>query len=264
MIAWSKYQFAPLDNTNYFDWVYAQRMDLTKKKLWAVTDGSEPKLLGSPNSNAVKGWVRRDEEALATIVSNILPSQYHLTQNATSTKEAWDNIKSYHTTEGLGSIVAMWRQLIRLKKAGEEIHMRDHIGDIQMIIDKLKALGKTCTDRLAIAFIMESLPHLYNNLIVALDNNPQHTDLSYVISHILNEETHQSKEKTESPDHLALASNFSRSHLPIDHSTIICHGCGQKGHFKNECGTFPFNQITMLTTSMAALAIGSYDEEIVL
>ncbi|KAK0240956.1 hypothetical protein EDD85DRAFT_764541 [Armillaria nabsnona] len=79
MAAQSKYQFAPLDNTNYFDWVYAQRMDLTKKKLSAVTDGSKPKPLGSPNSNTVKGWVRRDEEALATIVSNILPSQYHLT-----------------------------------------------------------------------------------------------------------------------------------------------------------------------------------------
>ncbi len=47
----------------------------------------------------------------------------------------------------------MWRQLIRLKKAWEEIHMKDHIRDIQMIIDKLKALGEMCTDGLAITFL---------------------------------------------------------------------------------------------------------------
>ncbi|KAK0209804.1 hypothetical protein IW262DRAFT_1228467, partial [Armillaria fumosa] len=84
-----------------------------------IVSGDEPKPLGSPNHVTVKAWVRKDEEALASIVGNIDKSQYHLTCPAKTSKMAWDAIERYHTTSGLGSIVATWRQLFRMKKAGE-------------------------------------------------------------------------------------------------------------------------------------------------
>ncbi|SJK97842.1 uncharacterized protein ARMOST_01097 [Armillaria ostoyae] len=260
----SKYDVEKLDNTNYYDWAYAQKLQLIKKRLWDTVNGNDTKPLGSPNHVTVKAWVRKDEEALATIVGNVHKSQYHLTRPATTSKMAWDALEQYHTTTGLGSIVATWRQLFRMKKAEEGVSLRDHIGMIQSTVDKLKSLGEDCSDRQVIAIIMETLPSSYESLIIALDSHPSHNKLEYVISRIFNEEVRQKEEH----DHATAISSSSMAsdqallasarRAPIDRSTITCHTCGQKGHFKNECGTFPFNQIPATANANMAQALSAY------
>ncbi len=202
----------PLNNINYYDWSYAQKIMLIRKQFWGIVSGDEPKPLGSLNHVTVKAWVRKDKEALASIVGNVDKSQYHLTCPAKSSKMAWDAIECHHTTSGLGSIVAMWRQLFRMKKAGDDMTMWEHIGIIQSTIDKLKSLGEECSDCQVITIIMEPLPVSYKNLIIAPDSHPDHNKLDYIISCIFNEETHQKEEHDHS---LITSSSSSASDLAL-------------------------------------------------
>lgn len=236
-----------LNNQNCHNWSYAQQMELTKKKVWSVVNGDEPKPLGSPNHVTVKAWVKKDEEALAVIVSNIEPSQYHLTRTASTSKMAWDNIIAYHMASGLQSVVAMWRGLAKVKKAdiftdGET--MRDRIGTIQDTAIKLQSLGEEVSPRFIVATILESCPPTFEPLIISLDSHPNQSDLSYIISRVLNEEKRQQEEAAQAGLHAQALATFAGGPRPLpNRSNITCHGCGQKGHFKNECGTFPFNLV---------------------
>ncbi len=151
-----------------------------------------------------------------------------------------------------------------MKKAEEGVSLQDHIGMIQSTVNKLKLLREDCSDRQVIIIIMETLPLLYKSLIIALDSHPSHNKLEYVISCIFNKEVRQKEEH----DHAtAISSSLMASdqallasahRAPIDHSTITCHTCGQKGHFKNECGTFPFNQIPAMANANMAQALSAY------
>ncbi len=142
--------------------------------------------------------------------------------------------------------------------------MQDHIGMIQSMVDKLKSLGEDCSDRQVIAIIMETLPLSYESLIIALDSHPSHNKLKYVILCIFNEEVCQKEEH----DHATAISSSSMASdqallasaccAPIDRSTITCHTCRQKGHFKNECGTFPFNQIRAMANANMAQVLSAY------
>lgn len=221
-------------------------MLLKKRKVWGVVSGDDAKPLGSPNSKAVKGWTARDEEVLATIVGAINASQFHLTQGAASAKEVWDNIVGFHRTQGMGSIVATWRELFRTKQAPKGAGMRDLIGCIQDMVSKLTSLGETVSDHQIIAIIIEALPTSYESLAVALDSHPDHNKLDYVISHILNEETqkHSEPESHSDTSHHMDGSVAALSACAIpDCQKVKCHKCNVLGHFKNECGTFPFDLV---------------------
>lgn len=231
-----------LDNTNYNDWSYATQMSLTKARVWTVASGAEPRPLGSPNSKTVQSWVKRDEEAMARIVELIDTDQFHLTRKASTSAEAWENIRTFHTTNGLSTVITVFMGLFRNKRKANVL-MRDHIGSIESTVQKLTDLGEVCSDRLVIAFILASLPAEYDRLIIALDSHPDHNKLDYVVTRILNEETRLAGEHEsnyEAATSGALAASATRR-APVDRSTITCHKCGGIGHFRNKCGTFPFN-----------------------
>ncbi len=56
----SKYYVEKCDNTYYYDWAYVQKLQLIKERLWDLGD-----------CVMVKAYVKRDEEVLAIIVSNV-------------------------------------------------------------------------------------------------------------------------------------------------------------------------------------------------
>ncbi|KAK0227450.1 hypothetical protein EDD85DRAFT_958070 [Armillaria nabsnona] len=57
----SKYDIEKLDNTNYYDWAYAQKLQLIKR-LWNTVNGNDPKSLRSPNHVTVRPDLRNDNQ----------------------------------------------------------------------------------------------------------------------------------------------------------------------------------------------------------
>ena len=84
-----------------------------------------------------------------------------------------------------------------------------------------------------IVILTNSLPEMYAPLVVQLDvmEEKEHT-LSHVITHLVGEECCQNRDNDRGEDTIALAA----TRKPCwDHANITCFGCGEKGHYCNEC-----------------------------
>lgn len=56
--------FELLDDSNYFTWKYRMEMQLTKKDLWSIIDGSEPRPHNGPVARQ-RAWDKRAKLASA-------------------------------------------------------------------------------------------------------------------------------------------------------------------------------------------------------
>lgn len=261
-----------LNDSNYFTWKYRMEMQLTRKDLWSIVDGSEPRpVTGTARQNA---WDKRARLASAEIILNVSDSQLPHTRKSNSPIEIWNVLKEAHESSGWANRMTLLRQFVSLKKENDDTPslppsgMQKHINKFNQIDESLKSIGITLDDTLRMTILLASLPASYESVVSAIEsyieaklNAPPTTrnhgttiyppapspgpNFAYVTRRLLNEErkrildwqqTHGVMDITDDPKttHYNDHAMAAQSRRPPLNS-ITCYHCHKKGHYRNNC-----------------------------
>ncbi|EIN06865.1 hypothetical protein PUNSTDRAFT_31133, partial [Punctularia strigosozonata HHB-11173 SS5] len=101
------------------------------------------------------------------------------------------NSKAVHQTEGFASCLALRRHFWGMTKKPDQI-IANWIADVRSIAFRLEEARANVDDEDIILVLTMGLPASYQSFICSLDaTDASHLTLSYVIDHLLNEETRQ-------------------------------------------------------------------------
>ncbi|KAL2632960.1 hypothetical protein R1flu_004439 [Riccia fluitans] len=152
-----------LDDQNYGFrypcWKFRVRALLRSYGLWDIVNGKDkkPESLTNAESEKVRAWTRRDDQALSIITMTIKDSQIRDIYDAQSAKEAWDIFAWKHEQLSFGRPLVLCRQLETLKMA-EETSMESHFSVIKRIIDEYAYVGGQMPPDKFLHFILKTIP----------------------------------------------------------------------------------------------------------
>ncbi|EJD36559.1 hypothetical protein AURDEDRAFT_174338, partial [Auricularia subglabra TFB-10046 SS5] len=122
----SSHKFDRLNAKNYQTWSLYVVALLKKRNLWDIVSRETTCPLGSPNSKAVKAFVRRQEEACAEITLSVDPSQLSHCRTDDPV-EMWVGLAEVHRAHGFASRLQKRREFIFMVK-DDECDMQTWIG----------------------------------------------------------------------------------------------------------------------------------------
>ena len=230
-----------LGNDNYYAWSYHMEMCLRKLQVWSLVEGTESHPQGSDGSKAVKAWRIRTDLVLSEIVSEIKDGQLVHMRVSRDLAEVWAKLESIHLSQGLGSAISTWQKLFHITKA-PNTSIQEHAGAICELADHLTGLDDTPSNSLLVATLMLSLLESYSSLIISLDSHSSKNDFDFVVQRCMNKEARQvatammqgvpagKVDKARDLENIAF-----HTRIQCDQKDITCFGCGQKGHYQNEC-----------------------------
>lgn len=220
-----------LDDNNYAEWSILMRAVLVHQGLWDIVSGSTPCPLGSPNSNAVRAWVKKNDQACTEITLNLDPAQLPHAHH-TDANVLWCKLENVHQARGLGTRLSRRRDFYQMRKRDDQT-MTAWIADVRRAVFRLKAIGATVTEEDHILVVTSSLPPSFEQFVVTLDATPESKlTLELVHCRLLNEDSRQRPSPSSSITTLAAAAR-TRTRTPIE--LITCFHCMRKGHYKAQC-----------------------------
>jgi gag-polypeptide of LTR copia-type/Zinc knuckle len=224
---------------------------LEEKEVWEIVTGDEKAPTTAPTSKAMKLYVRRHKIAKAKIILHLDKSQPPHARFDTA-KEIWDNLARVHRTRGFGTLLSMRRKFFYMTKDDSQ-SMQAWIASIWDAAYCLKAADFEVQDIDLIIALTHGLPDKYTPLIVSLDATPiDQLNIDSVITHLINEEVHQSHPDLGPIALIACSKLGKRTWLQpaghkhcrtksttdddhSSHSTDKCYNCGGWGHLTQDC-----------------------------
>jgi hypothetical protein len=248
-------KFDLLENDNYFTWKYQMEMQLTKKDLWSIVDGSESCPATGPAYQCA--WDKCTKLAMAEIILHVSDSQLPHTQKATDAVKMWNTLKEVHESSGWANWMTLLRQFVSLKKEEDlpnypPAGMQEHINSFNHLDQSLQGIGINLDDTLQMTILLASLPTSYENVITVIESHIETQSVSqlpaiapappitasepnfdYVMHHLLNEEhkqildfsqTHGTLNSSKPLPFRGTVSLVAQSHHP-PLKNVTCYNC---------------------------------------
>ncbi|KDQ56282.1 hypothetical protein JAAARDRAFT_48207 [Jaapia argillacea MUCL 33604] len=234
--------FAKLNDSNYFEWAIMMEAELVQKKYWDLVlvevDGMgkdledvKKKLL----AKLVKRSTTKMAEACAEIILRVDGGQLaHM--RAKDPRDVWENLKSVHWVRGFTTSLVLRRCFLTGRK-GTKQSMQGWIGQVHTQAFAMEESGVLVSKQDMILALTMGLPLVYDSLIITFDSTPpKELTLNVVITHLINEETHQSS-STATTSHYATRSDqdVAMAVNTRDCLDVTCFFCDGKGHYKSDC-----------------------------
>lgn len=150
---------------NYETWAFATRMLLIHDELWSYVNEGIPKKSEKPAED-----LARDQKAQAKICLLLQPQVYVHVQNATTSKDCWDNLKKAFQPCGLENRISLLRQVVNLKLANCS-SMDDYISTILSLAQQLASMRAPLDDEFIGVLMLNGLHSGYDPLVMALSNS---------------------------------------------------------------------------------------------
>jgi len=196
-----------LNGSNYYEWKMLMEALLVWRGLMEYVDGSKAKPVGSPNSKAVKDFMKRSAEAHAEIILHIEVLQLAHVCDPDPTS-IWSTLETIHCTRGFATHLMLRRKFLTLRKS-DEMSIQAWVAKVCCITFQLQEVGVDVSDKDVILALTLGLPLSYESFIISLDTTPpDQFTLNYVIMRLTNEEAQQQHgcdTATDLPDPSALA-----------------------------------------------------------
>jgi len=204
---------------------------LTVNELWDVVSGVETE----PEKDSRKvDFLRKQKAARAHIALHVSPSQLNAVRLESDPKRIWEELLRLNRPGGFGTCMALLCKLTNMKK-DPDVSMSKWITSVRNVVRRIKDLKGEVPDEHITVILTNSLPESYAPLVIHLDTMEESArTLSYVITRLIGEECRQIGDKGDRDngnDPIALYARGKHR----DRSDITCFGCGEKGHFRNEC-----------------------------
>jgi hypothetical protein len=150
-------QFDLLEEGGYEDWAPKMEALLIEGNLDAVVFEPDTAPTGSPNSSAVKGWVKKQRLAKAKITLYVTKSQLPHLRVSDDPSVIWDELKRVHRATGFGSLLAMRRRFFAMEKWIDQSCL-SWIANVRHLAYLLMQAGYVLTDVDKVLALTQGLP----------------------------------------------------------------------------------------------------------
>ncbi|KAK2579077.1 hypothetical protein KPH14_010926 [Odynerus spinipes] len=130
-----------------------------------------------------------------------------------------------------------------IKNEVENGDMEEHINCMQVMVDKLTALGETLNEKMFIAMLLCSLPDSYNTLITALESRSEEDlTLSMIKGKLIDEYNRRKNASSylEGSNDRVLKSQAVIKDFNKEQTNLNCYFCKKAGHLKRDCRRYKF------------------------
>ena len=140
----SRYGIDKLREGNYRAWKWNCQSLLEEHDVWELVSGESQqpvKVEGQPLSEDAKAWEKSDKKARRIIGFSVIDELQRPVREATSAKEAWDELEKIHAPSDRPRQLALRQQLMSCKMSSNTA-LQDHERRFASIIEALKDAGK--------------------------------------------------------------------------------------------------------------------------
>ncbi|KAE8709065.1 hypothetical protein F3Y22_tig00110332pilonHSYRG00834 [Hibiscus syriacus] len=117
----------------------------------------------------------------------------------------------------------------------EGTKISDHLSALNGIVSELESIGVKIDDEDKALRLIWSLPSSYEHMQTVLMYEKENVNFSEVTSKLISEERRLKNGENKSSESGALSVCGNRKKYKGSKRKIICWGCGQPGHLKNDC-----------------------------
>lgn len=200
----------------YNCWKFQMRMALTLEGLWDCVLGTDE----DPT---------RGHRALARICLAVKPCCVQYIRNATTAKEAWNNLEKTFEDKGLFRRVVLLRKLHHMSYT-EFKSMAEYIDAVMTTVQQLADIGRTVDDKEVAELLLSGLPQEYDTLVSGLEalNLQDNLTSETVRARLLQEDFRRN-------NNLLQQNGNGETAFATNKKIIICNYCKKPGHIKSKC-----------------------------
>ena len=216
-----------LESTNWTTWKFQVKHMLLAKDLWKyVTED----VAAGANAAAKADWKAKAQKSLAMIVMSVSTNQLYLITSCEDAKSAWKALSDHFECSTLGNKLILKKQYFRMEMA-EQTSVEQHLKQMKELTERLAAINSPVIEEDQVVTLLGSLPSSYQNMVTSLETRGDDLKLGYVQQALLYEEKKRPGTSNGQGDSaLAVRRNEKRNPRKFK-----CYGCGDTGHFRNEC-----------------------------
>lgn len=227
---------------NYRSWAISMRALLEVEDLWDT--------IQVPTGGELSEDPKKRQKARGRIILAIEPEVYAYVENATTPKEAWEELAKTYDDKGLARKVTLLQEATTTKFENCK-SMEDYVSKIISAAKKLKTIGTDLADDLVGALLLAGLPASYKPMIMALSNSGVNVTADLVKNKLLEEQEHGNNESDlESRGLFAQSHNARNQHSNGNRwrhtskqnsqnmrrsSSVRCYNCNKFGHISKGC-----------------------------
>lgn len=139
-------------------------------------------------------------------------------------RKALKILRDHYASQGKPRIISLYSELCSLKKEPDET-ITDYIIRAEKAVTALRNTKQVISDELMIAMVMKGLPEPYKPFVIHVTQSSEEMTFIQFKSKL------RSYEETEKFDSKTKSDNV----MKVDMSTVICYGCGNRGHMAKAC-----------------------------
>ncbi|KAK9042016.1 hypothetical protein V6N11_017099 [Hibiscus sabdariffa] len=203
-------------------------------------------------------WNEMDENAIADLHLALADEVLSSIEEKKTAKEIWDHLTKLYKAKSLHNKIFLKRKLYSLRMS-ESTSVTENLKTLNTLFSQLTSLSYKIEPQERAELLLQSLPNLYDQLIINLTNNilMDHLVFDDVAAAILEEENrHKNKEGRQGNMQQAEALTVMRgrstergqssSHnhgrsKSRSKKNLKCYNYGKKGHLKKDCWSLPKN-----------------------
>lgn len=203
-----------LGRENYATWKVAVNAFLDLDDLWDNVVELNDGIPAEPD---------KDRKARNKLKLSIDPSCYTHIQNASTAAEIWKALADAFEDSGLTRRCGLLRKLIMTtyKMCGS---MEKYVSEVVNTAHQLNNTGLRVDEEWVGMILLCGLPESYRPMIMALENSGMKITGDAIKTKLLQEVSFEEQNQ-------AFASTFGTPHR----RPIVCHTCGEEGHYAREC-----------------------------
>ncbi|KAH9670656.1 hypothetical protein KPL70_017059 [Citrus sinensis] len=141
-------------------------------------------------------WNEVDDNAISNLHLALADGVLSSVVEKNTAKEIWDTLTKLYEAKSLHNKIFLKRKLYTLRMA-ESTMVTDHINTLKTLFSQITTLGHNIEENERAELLLQSLPDLYDQLIINLtNNNPVDSQVfGHVAASVLNEESRRKNKK---------------------------------------------------------------------
>lgn len=210
--------------SNYRAWKFAVKMLLIHEDLFEFISKEELK----PEE------VAKDQKALAKICLTVQPQVYPHISNATTSRQAWQNLEKVYADSALQQRIHVMRSLFNARFENYAT-MEEYVLEVIQLSQQLTDMNHGLDDELIAVILLSGLPQHMDPLVMTLENCGKALTTENVKTALLAEGSRRVPSAGNSSAFMTASSGSSQR----SSRDITCYRCNEKGHISRFCPNKP-------------------------